>query len=623
MAQDFYRGAGGVDIPIFDVDPQTGRGFDAVNPMGKASGLIPRDYCKYPLAMFAPPSSIVTIPVSEWDARYDEQEATESSLEHLFLRGGKPAFVNLDQNGDGDCADEKTEVLTDKGFVPWPDYNWTDLLATVNPMTHALEFQAPFEKHVKEYDGPLVYSSNKRVDFAVTPGHEMYVRKWDERRRTLSNDYSFVKAGELGWYSGLLAAPAGWVGTGLVELEIIGDRKYDGNDLIALVSLIVSDGYAGGSDATKNWVSFCCFREDRRAAVEELAHRVGFQESPSRRGVWCRYDAAALAEWVRKTCYTSGELRSHNKRVPALVKCASMRQIEHFLTWFGDKDHVQDREVYYSASKRLVDDLQELLLRVGRRGTICTRPPRVNDRNSTGKVFHGQGSYTVVVSKTERLCLERKKHIEQERYKGPVFCAGVPNHTLITRRNGTILCSSNCWAYSTGHSMMLQWLRDGVPPDQIPRLNPHFIATYLRMYNGGWCGASMEVARDVGCLTEGNGPEEWPKWSHNVALLNTTRIAAAGKYKVTELIYDLTRPEYSQTMNRLQVATCGFTNTPAPTDYNEIAHSVAQVRWVRTEPGSWWPLILNSWKGWGRFGLGVLRGMDADGAVATYAATPY
>lgn len=179
----------------------------------------------------------------------------------------------------------------------------------------------------------------------------------------------------------------------------------------------------------------------------------------------------------------------------------------------------------------------------------------------------------------------------------------------------------DCWAYSTGHSMMFEWLRQGVNP--IPRVNPHFIATYLRRFNGGWCGASMEVARDVGCCLEGNGPDEWPLWSHNTALLNATRISAAGKYKVIQPIYDLKKDEWDQSMNQLQVATMGFTNTPAPTDYNEMSHSMCQIRWVRTEPGSWWPLIINSWKNWGHYGLGVLRGMDADGAVACLSATPY
>lgn len=179
----------------------------------------------------------------------------------------------------------------------------------------------------------------------------------------------------------------------------------------------------------------------------------------------------------------------------------------------------------------------------------------------------------------------------------------------------------DCWAYSTGHSMMFDWLRQGVNP--IPRVNPHFIATYLRRFNGGWCGASMKVATNVGCCLEGNGSTEWPKWSHDTRLLTPERIAAAGSFKVNENIYDLSKQVYDQTMRPVLIATMGLTNTPTPTDYNEMSHSMCQIRWVRTEAGSWWPLIINSWKGWGHFGLGVLRGMDADGAVACLAATPH
>lgn len=67
------------------------------------AGYEERDYSKYPQTMFASPDEMKLIPESELDARYDEQEATESSLLHLFLKGGKPAFKNLDQNGDGYC----------------------------------------------------------------------------------------------------------------------------------------------------------------------------------------------------------------------------------------------------------------------------------------------------------------------------------------------------------------------------------------------------------------------------------------------------------------------------------------------------------------------------------------
>lgn len=173
----------------------------------------------------------------------------------------------------------------------------------------------------------------------------------------------------------------------------------------------------------------------------------------------------------------------------------------------------------------------------------------------------------------------------------------------------------DCWAYSTGHAKMLADLRDY---GQCARLNPHFIATYLKRYNGGWCGASGKVIEEVGCLEEGNGPDQWPLHSHDTRLLTPARLSAAALNKTSEQYRDLTRQVWDQTMTTLQLATCGFGNIPAPSDFNFWSHSVCQVRWVRIERGSWGPLILNSWKGWGRFGLGVLRGRQAiaDGAIA-------
>jgi hypothetical protein len=179
----------------------------------------------------------------------------------------------------------------------------------------------------------------------------------------------------------------------------------------------------------------------------------------------------------------------------------------------------------------------------------------------------------------------------------------------------------HCWAYSTGHAAMLNYLRAG---GHVPRLNPHFLATYLRTFNGGWCGKSAKALAAVGCPVEGTGPGEWPLHSNNTALLTADRLAAAARRKTTEEWRDLTRQEWDQDLTTDQLATCGFNNVAAPSDFNWWGHSVCQVRWVRIERGSWGPLILNSWKGWGRHGLAVLRGTQAiaDGAVAIRAVTP-
>lgn len=172
----------------------------------------------------------------------------------------------------------------------------------------------------------------------------------------------------------------------------------------------------------------------------------------------------------------------------------------------------------------------------------------------------------------------------------------------------------HCWMYSPHTAAMLTRLRDNLPP---VRLSAHFGAAYLRRFNGGWCGLGAKFLRDVGALEEGTGPEQWPLHSNDTRAITDARLLAAAKHRTFEDWYDLARPEYGQRMTARQLATCGFNNVPCPSDFNWWGHSVCQVRWVRIERGSWGPLILNSWKDWGRFGLAVLRGSQAtaDGAV--------
>lgn len=174
----------------------------------------------------------------------------------------------------------------------------------------------------------------------------------------------------------------------------------------------------------------------------------------------------------------------------------------------------------------------------------------------------------------------------------------------------------HCWAYSSSQAWMLSHLRDY---GWTPRLNPHFIASYLKRFDGGWCGASAKVLADVGCPVEGTGAGEWALHVNSSTRAQSQAVlAGAAKNKTLEEWRDLTRDVWDQSLTARQLATCGFLNVPAPSDFSWWGHSVCQVRWVRIERGSWGPLILNSWKDWGRFGLAVLRGSQAtaNGAVA-------
>lgn len=392
-----------------------------------------------------------------------------------------PASVDLREHlppvweqGNLGCHDDKTEVLTNKGWKMWPDITGEELLGTVHPATHELQFQLPSALQRYEYDGLLYHADHRSLDFAITPNHRIYSRRWNAKLRTLDRHFEFREIQDVGWYAGLLSAPSGSSGLELKKLQI-GNRDYTGDDLLSLIALVASDGWVGGSLGNLNSVSFCCYREDRLSFVNEFASRLGLHPIPGRQNVW-KWSDAALATWLRENLFVGERYRSPFKRIPDIVKCANPRQIDLFLKFFGDQ-HIQEdgSRAFYSSSRTLISDLQELLLRVGKRGSIYERSPRSVQMHD-GRRIEAENciaDITLCERKTDRLSIE-KRQLEKEHYKGEVFCATVPNSTLITRRNGSILISGNsCTSFALTAAFDFERARQ-----KLPFLNPSKLFLY-------------------------------------------------------------------------------------------------------------------------------------------------
>lgn len=168
-----------------------------------------------------------------------------------------------------------------------------------------------------------------------------------------------------------------------------------------------------------------------------------------------------------------------------------------------------------------------------------------------------------------------------------------------------------CWAHSTTHAVMLTRAVANQP--YVP-LSAFAVAAIIKGYRdeGGWCGLSAKFARERGIPSQ----KFWAQKSMSRSNDNADTWANAGLHKVTEDWVDLTRPVYDNVMTFDQVATCLLCNIPVALDFNWWGHSVAGLRLVRVEDGSYGIKIWNSWYvgagvEWGDRGMAVLRGSKA------------
>jgi hypothetical protein len=133
--------------------------------------------------------------------------------------------------------------------------------------------------------------------------------------------------------------------------------------------------------------------------------------------------------------------KSGDKFVPRDIRNATRNQLELFLEWYGKGDghrykHNPLKWHYVSKSKRLIEDMQEIFIKLGIGGSVqyydnCARlENRVNKRKN-GAGIKGYG-------------MLEPRHRSIVRYEGMVYCVTVPMGAVVVRRNGRIAVSGNC-----------------------------------------------------------------------------------------------------------------------------------------------------------------------------------
>lgn len=398
---------------------------------------------------------------------------------HECLRASEVAtWLMGDNDRFGDCHDDQTEVLTSTGWQKWEDYD-NSPLATLNIELDTLEYQMPIRVIKKHYEGPMHYTGHNGLDFAVTPTHRMLNQEYSVKNRSYGNLH-FTPIKDLKTRVVLPTAPSnGFDSEGCKDITI-GKTTWAAEDFIKLLSLVISDGWVGGTDSNKNKVSFCCFQESK-TFVREFAESIGANEYPSRKNVWLINDPA-LAGWFRQNIYVGQKFSSSFKKLPEYLRTANKNQIELFLKFYGDQHAHEGGSIqYYTSSKNLADGIQEILFKIGTRASLSTRDRRDSvSVNSEGReIVTNFLSYIITCRvRAEKLTLTRLSRLSHhivKPYVGFVYCAEVPNSTLVTRRNDKILISGNCTSVGIANTLLARSIFAG-------HTNPPTTADILSFY---------------------------------------------------------------------------------------------------------------------------------------------
>jgi hypothetical protein len=346
-----------------------------------------------------------------------------------------------------DCFDSETEVLSESGWVRFDALPRTERVATVNLETNQIEYQFPTKYVERKHSGDMVRFGGHKLDALVTPNHRMVINThaYPDPRIVLARDLK---------PSHRIKLTADWAGrkreTFLVERcprSQGGDKIVDAGDFAEFLGWYVAEGSSTKRPRCPGWgyrVSVSQTKPKGKERLRELLGRLPWIWHESATDFVC--SAKALWSVVRPL----GD--KYSKFVPDWIRWSDKGTIQRFLDGAiaGDGTYKPDGGAfYYSVSKRLADEIQELFIKVGRNASVTPKENPVS-------VIRG---CPVIPTKPLQIVSEwtlpiaglrdktGKPNFETVQYEGMVYCVTVPNGTLIVRRNGRPLIAGNCAEY--------------------------------------------------------------------------------------------------------------------------------------------------------------------------------
>lgn len=383
------------------------------------------------------------------------QDLSMQNIENYRQLGySQPIFAGIDWG----CHDEDTRVLTRDGFKYFRDLEDEDEVAQWEPDTRRMTFVKPKARTVRNWDQPLLHFKTKGgVDMMVTHTHRMRVGV-SQGERWLTES-----AGELVERGG--------------NVNFVGRVEWDGGsvDHFTLPGLPKSPGYSGCEPRVfrmDDWLEFfgyvvteggVCLRENAKGEdapycvkmsqretvnpqhyqkIQDCLTRLGIPHSafpnPKTGDVnWAIY-GKQFWKWFAENMGVHAE----NKRVPREFFLTAGRRGLRVLfeaMVLGD-GYVDPRGgctggAYYSTSKGLCEDFQEICIRLGLRCVVRLHKPAEGNRKARWRALWSAGrDYAFNTPSTK---------VKRVPYKGKVYCCAVPSGYIVTERNGCVSYQGN------------------------------------------------------------------------------------------------------------------------------------------------------------------------------------
>lgn len=381
----------------------------------------------------------------------------------------------------GGCYSADTQVLTTDGWKYFFDLCGDEEFYTLNLENNGIEISKATKYFEYDYDGPMIRIFSKTMDLFVTPNHKM-IYKYAKQKK-----WEFIEAKEFLQKSinqlGLSKLPklANWDCEDGVENIDINGLIFNIYDFLEFLGYYISDGYVRSEESFNKLyektgqvsyrIILSAKKERKVLTYRNILKKLNITFSEQMREDGCINFTIGSNKPLWSYLMLLG--KACDKFIPKEIKMLSKDKLMVLYNslLFGDGCRSK-KDMYYTCSKKLADDVQEIALKIGRNALIRVREREYNIDSRSG------------ISKAYEICIKnpntrktfRPSNAVSEYYKGKVYCVEVPNHTLYVKRMSSPVWCGN----SVEHVVVDSKLDLSVKKKLIDRiLNTH--VNYLTM----------------------------------------------------------------------------------------------------------------------------------------------
>jgi DNA-directed RNA polymerase beta subunit len=401
----------------------------------------------------------------------------DTDNQKLLKRNVKGFMEHLTGKTTPKCYSSDTDVLTEDGWVPFPEYHG-QRVGTVNLTTQAFEWQTPTEIIHEAYTGPMLLTQSRELDLLVTPNHQhvaSFRRKrvlngidtyvWTPFERTpasrfMSTDRRRVMVSAETWAEGRYTpltfegAPSKPYARGRPRAEPCGVFTPHAVSFAEFVGWWVAEGWISSTGAQASLAQAAtsphvaqidhCF-----ASLNLPFERKVYTRTSGYQTIWWTIKLRSVATWLIEHCGSGSANKKLSQEIlswpPEMLRAVLDGYVHGDGALHPDKVVPAERKTRKrkkintahacSVSLRLVDDLQQLGLKIGYHVVFRSTRYPTNPKHLPIHLFSVRGFSDVTI--------EAGTFTKTVPYDGIVHCVTVPNGTVVVRRNGKPAVSGN------------------------------------------------------------------------------------------------------------------------------------------------------------------------------------